>query len=95
MNESFLFVTKKEGFGYSPLSFNNDETIINLTTYDEDLLAPLKIILELDKRIILYSWGNNKNDSANPYVIKEYELKIGKKLSHGRLSKILILILLH
>lgn len=77
-NESFLFVIKKEGFSYSPLSFKNNETIINLTNDDEDLIAPLKITLALDKGIILYSWGNNTDGSANPYVIKEYELKIGK-----------------
>ena len=76
LNDSFLFVIKKEGFSYSSLSFNHNETILNLTNDNEDLIAPLKIILELDKGTIIYKWGDG---SKNPYVVKEYELKIGKK----------------
>jgi len=78
-DESFLFVVKKEGFTFSRLSFINNEAVTNLTTEEEDLLAPLKIIPDVEKGKILYSWGSNADESANPYVTKKYELKPGRK----------------
>lgn len=76
VNEVLLFVIKKDGFSFTELLFDTDETEVSLTTDDEDLLAPLKIKLEADRRNIYYCWGSA---SALPYVIKEYALKPGKK----------------
>lgn len=78
-NECYLFEIIEEGFSYTRLTFTNNEAIVCLTTIEEDSLAPLKIILQLNKGKILYSWGGNENWSRNPYIVKEYELKVGKK----------------
>jgi thiol-disulfide isomerase/thioredoxin len=77
-----LIVNEKEDFSVSDLKFsdkNKSECTVNLTTEDQDEIAPLKLILNLDKKEINYKWENEKQgDFENPTIIKESDLKIGK-----------------
>ncbi|MFA6597115.1 MAG: TlpA disulfide reductase family protein [Ignavibacteriaceae bacterium] len=75
-------VNEKEGYAVSPVVFSMDkrkECTVNLATEDNDEIAPLKLVLNLEKREISYRWENEKTDSfANPTIIRESDLKVGK-----------------
>ena len=75
-------VNEKDMYSVSLVEFskgNKKECTINLITEDNDEIAPLKLVLNLEERAISYRWENDKTDAfANPTIIKESDLKAGK-----------------
>ena len=79
-----FLVVDKERFFTSTFEFektgeNCYETFIPMTNLEEDTLSPLKLVLNLKEKILMYRWENkNKMNYQNPTILEEYPLKAGK-----------------
>ena len=77
-NDCSLFKIEENGFSFSAISFQNNETTIELKNKEEDLLSPLKILVDPKERIVYYRWETNSENYNSPVISKDYELKPGK-----------------
>lgn len=77
-NDCSLFKIEEDGFSFSAVSFQHNETTIELKNKEEDLLSPLKILVDPKERIVSYRWETNSANYNEPSILKEYELKPGK-----------------
>jgi len=81
----FLFLVTQNGLSFDNLSFELKEKNIyeasrSLTTNEEDVLSPLKLILNLNERKLQYRWENKEPTAyEHPTIIEESKLKVGKK----------------
>lgn len=80
----FLFFILQDGFSYNNVSFvlkekNIYEASMSLTTQEEDSLSPLKLILNLDEKRLMYRWENKETTAyEHPTILEEFKLKVGK-----------------